>query len=171
MALIPTRDEFGHGSACGLQSVDDLADIGLGQFVIGKVERGFDISRCRQELIVDLVEARAERPFELLERRRCCAVRFRAHQIEYGLGLKKIQPPVHERALRELARLSKPGAGFNHSSQDAPRNDVAAVPLNLHDIFSRVTAWRAHDEQQNVVNDAAVNICNMPMDNDLRWPR
>ena len=122
------------------------------QFAFVEIERMLQTAGQVDRVGIQPLERTRERAAQPRERIRRRARRPRIHEIDHGLGLAQVQPPVEKRAQGELAALRQTRPGGQADLQHATRRHAAAVALQFHRILAGVGTRAAKHEHQAVIH-------------------
>ena len=119
-------------------------------FILGEVDGRLDMGNHAENLVAHRMDALREMPHQMACRHRQRRLRPRLDDIHDGLRLRKVEPPVEESALRELAAFRRPCPRLPRELQRLAQRHEAAVALQFHDILHRIRMRREHDEGQRL---------------------
>jgi hypothetical protein len=77
--------------------------------------------------------------------------RFCTDDIDDRFGLKEIDPAIEERTPGKLPRFGQTGPAAKDRLQQLLHDDRPSVTVNFRNIFTGKTARRAHDDDQNLI--------------------
>ncbi len=106
--------------------------------LLGEIEGRLQRRDQIEQLRIERLQPRRQRPFELIEGHARLQRRHRVNQVRDRFGLHEIDPSVQVRAKRELARVGQPRAGMNRGADDRFENHGTAVRRNFDDIIAGV---------------------------------
>ena len=120
--------------------------------LVRKIDRGLQARGKFEQRRIDLVNARRQSAFELIESRARLQRRDGFDEILYGLCLHQIDTSMQIGAKRELARLGQPRSRLHGGVDDRAQEHGAAVRADLQDVFTRVGMRRGKERQHRAID-------------------
>ena len=164
-------DAFFHGVA-GRETVREAADTGeevdeqgVEAFAVreldvflGKIELEFEEAGEADECFAQGVDFAGEAASKLVEGEAVCARVFCGNEVGDGFGLGEVESAIEEGALRELAGTGLAAPCFDEGPHDLALDELRAVDVELHRVFTGVGAGATKDEGEAFVKDGASSI-------------
>ena len=93
------------------------------------------------------------------------------HQLTHRLGTGEIEPAVEHGPLAEFARLGPPHSRLpQHLFEHPLHGDHPAMAVDLHHVLTGEAAGPAHQQQQHLIETAALAIDHMAVHHPVRSP-
>ena len=105
-----------------------------------------------------------QRAVQLIERGARLQRRDRIDQIADRLRLHQVDPAVHERAQRELARLGEAGTGGNRGRDNRAQHDRTSMRAQLHDIVAGIGGGTGEVGRDDLIDGVATAVVRLKPD-------
>ena len=93
------------------------------------------------------------------------------HQLTHRLGTGEIEPAVEHGPLAEFARMGPPHSRLpQHLFEHPLHGDHPAMAVDLHHVLAGEAAGPAHQQQQHLIESAALAIDHMAIHHPVRSP-
>src|SRR4030042_3046058 len=129
-------------------------------FLLWKIDVGFDQGQVLYQPCFEFGHFSIQPSSQLLVGDLKACLCFCPDQINHSLSPGEIYSAIEKGPLRKLSWLGHPGPLFQHQLQHHLQNEVPPMTVALHNMFSGISLWRFHQNDQHFINRISTLIVN-----------